>query len=269
MKSLQKNVQKRVLMPVANGTDALESSAIIKICRMAGLIVDIASVEDDVQVTLLPEMKFTADCLIKNCMKKYDAIILPGGVTGCESLRDSGVLKAIVSKNRGSALLGAICAAPAMVLAKWEMLKTPATCNPLPTLREVLENLMEVPDSGVVVSDDETQVTASGAPFSIAFAVKIVQILLGDEVASKMADAYLFDRRIINDWDNDEEGGPKENSTAGCERGDRTAIRIEENNTEELGAGVKDELEHLDEEYVSRKRRRGSTSFVNVIQIVR
>ena len=258
---------KSVLLPVGNGSDALESSAIIKVCRMAGLSVDIASVEEDTDVTLLPGMNFRADYLIKKCKKKYDAIILPGGIPGCEALRDNETLKKIVSKNRSSALMGAICAAPAIVLANWEMLNVPATCNPLPSLRDILDKRMEVPNNGVVVSDDKTQVTASGAPFSIAFAVKIVQMLLGDEVACKMADAYLFDREIVYECENEYESekeveGTEANVTVskGCK---------ESSNDVEVAKRFSEEWEVVRRDNASRKRRRSDTMIFNVIQITR
>ena len=192
--------KKSVLIPVANGTDALETTAIVKVLRMANLTVDIASVEDNVCVSLLPELLMISDLDIKDCRERYDAIVLPGGIEGCKRLRECSRLHELIIKNeRKGCLIGAICAAPAMVLAYWGMLRTRATCNPAPKLRHVLENLMDVPDADVVVSDDGRQVTAKGAPCSISFAVQLVRQLVNDEVAFDMADKYLFSRSMFSD----------------------------------------------------------------------
>ena len=192
--------QKNVLIPVAHGTDALETTAIVKVLRMANLTVHIASVEDNACVSLLPDLLLISDVNIEDCNERYDAIVLPGGIEGCKRLRECARLRDLIIKNeKKGCLVGAICAAPAMVLAYWGMLRAPATCNPAPKLRHVLENLMDVPEADVVVSEDERQVTAKGAPCSISFAVQLVKQLVNDEVAFDMADKYLLSRAMFSD----------------------------------------------------------------------
>ena len=49
---------------------------------------------------------------------EYDLVVCPGGMPGAAHLRDSETLKSILEKQKGAGKpYGAICAAPAVVLA--------------------------------------------------------------------------------------------------------------------------------------------------------
>ena len=61
--------RKNVLILVAHGTDALETTAMVKVLRMANLTVDFESVEENVCVSLLPELPLICDLNVKDCAK--------------------------------------------------------------------------------------------------------------------------------------------------------------------------------------------------------
>ncbi len=90
---------KRVLVPVANGSEEIEAVSIIDTLRRAGADVTgtflrfsvhlhsfllnkfctVASVEDSLQVTCSRKTKLVADALIVECLEsQYDLIALPG-----------------------------------------------------------------------------------------------------------------------------------------------------------------------------------------------
>ncbi len=75
---------KRVLVPIADGTEEIEATSIIDTLRRAGLEVTVASV-GTAQVTASRGVKIAADALIADCANEtYDCIALPGGMPGAE-----------------------------------------------------------------------------------------------------------------------------------------------------------------------------------------
>jgi len=86
-------MQKKVLVPVADGTEELEAIAIIDVLRRAGAVVTVASVSGNRQITTSHGIVVIADALIDDCVGgDYDLVVLPGGIPGAENLRDSSAL---------------------------------------------------------------------------------------------------------------------------------------------------------------------------------
>jgi len=80
----------KVLVPIADGIEELESVTLIDVLRRAGAQVTVASVSAALQVTASRKPKLVADAMIGDCAgTTFDAIILPGGMPGAEHLRDS------------------------------------------------------------------------------------------------------------------------------------------------------------------------------------
>ena len=83
---------RKVLVPIADGTEEIEAVTIIDILRRAEADVTVASV-DDIQISASRGVKITADQLIADCADQaYDLIVIPGGMPGAEHLRDSDTL---------------------------------------------------------------------------------------------------------------------------------------------------------------------------------
>ena len=179
---------KRVLVPIADGSEEIESVAIIDVLRRAGAEVTVASV-DELQVTASRGVKLVADRLIRDCAgSAYDLIALPGGSRGAEHLRDSPELVAMLKKQQAqNRLYAAICAAPAVVLEHHGLATgRRVTCHPGFTDR--LSNQESV-SSRVVV--DGNLVTSRGPGTAIEFALKLVELLYGEEKAREVADPMI------------------------------------------------------------------------------
>ena len=181
-------MSKKVLVPIANGTEEIEAACIIDTLRRAGAEVTVASV-DDLQVTASRGMKLVADARISDCMSQtYDCIALPGGMPGAEHLRDSApLIEKLKQQKLAGRLYGAICASPAVVLQAHGLLaKVKATC--FPSMRGKLDPAY-ASDEPVVV--DGQCVTSQGPGTAIAFAIKLVELLFGAPKAREVADAML------------------------------------------------------------------------------
>jgi 4-methyl-5(b-hydroxyethyl)-thiazole monophosphate biosynthesis len=175
---------KKVLVPIADGTEEIEAVCIIDVLRRAGAAVTVASV-GELQVTASRGVKLVADQLIDECMDEtYDLVVLPGGMPGAEHLRDSKELERILKDQRDKGrLYGAICAAPAVVLKHHGLLnQRQATCHP--SFVSHLENI-DMVDARVVV--DGTCVTSRGPGTALEFALKLVELLYGEDKAKEVA----------------------------------------------------------------------------------
>ncbi|CAM9893767.1 unnamed protein product [Hapterophycus canaliculatus] len=137
---------KHVLVPVADGSEEIESVTIIDTLVRAGATVTVASVGNDVEVsaegkqrlggqavTCSRGVKIKADCKIAECeARDWDAVVCPGGMPGAVNLKDNETLESILKKQDSEGrIIAAICAAPAVVLASHGLLAgRDATCYP-------------------------------------------------------------------------------------------------------------------------------------------
>jgi len=176
---------KRVLVPIATGTEEIECVTVIDTLVRAGASVEVASVMSHLEVVCSRGVKIVATKLIGECTSEaWDLIVLPGGIPGANHLRDSEDLVSLLRKQRDSKkLLAAICASPAVVLATHSLLdgKT-ATCYPAQKFREALPRVSDE----VVVVDDEL-ITSQGPGTSLAFSLTLVKALYGSDKADSLA----------------------------------------------------------------------------------
>ena len=74
---------KKVLVPIADGCEEIETACIVDVLRRAGASVTVASV-GTLQVTASRGMKLVADKFMSECVKNtYDLIVLPGRYARC------------------------------------------------------------------------------------------------------------------------------------------------------------------------------------------
>lgn len=179
---------KKVLVPVADGTEMVEALCIVDVFRRAGIQVDIASVHD-LLFTSSHGVKIYADKLISECVgEDYDMIAIPGGIPGAEHLRDSAELTEMLKKqNSAGKLYGAICASPAVVLGSHGLLDgKKATCHPAFVSDLSSEQALE---NNVVL--DNNCITSRGAGTSVDFALELLEQLLGKEKRKEVAAAMV------------------------------------------------------------------------------
>ena len=181
-------MSKKVLVPIAEGSEEIEAVCIIDVLRRAGAEVTVASV-NDLTVTASRGVKITADAQISACAgNSYDLIALPGGMPGAEHLRDSDALALLLQRQQGeNRLYGSICASPAVVLLHHGLIgDRNATAHP--AFSDRLENQDKVNDRVVV---DGNLVTSRGPGTAIEFALKLVELLFGEKKAREVADPML------------------------------------------------------------------------------
>jgi 4-methyl-5(b-hydroxyethyl)-thiazole monophosphate biosynthesis len=188
-------MSKKILVPIANGTEEIEAVTIIDGLRRADADVTVASVEDALQVTASRGVKLVADLSIDDCVTErgasiapYDLIALPGGMPGAEHLRDSEPLTMLLKRQQQEGrLYAAICAAPVVVLQYHGLLVgRRATCHP--AFAEQLKN-DEAVEQRVVV--DGPCITSRGPGTALEFTLKLIELLYDTQKAQEIGKHML------------------------------------------------------------------------------
>ncbi|KAJ4980867.1 hypothetical protein NE237_031704 [Protea cynaroides] len=182
---------RKVLVPVADGTEPMEAVIMIDVLRRGGADVTVASVEKELRVDACHGVKLVADALVSDCAgKDYDLISLPGGMPGAAHFRDCTILEGLIKKHVDDGrVYSAICAAPAVALGSWGLLKgLKATCYP--SFMEKLASTANVVESRV--QKDGQAVTSRGPGTAMEFSLVLVEQLFGKEKADEVAGAMVM-----------------------------------------------------------------------------
>eukprot|EP01111_Echinosteliopsis_oligospora_P000344 TRINITY_DN10342_c0_g1_i1.p1 TRINITY_DN10342_c0_g1~~TRINITY_DN10342_c0_g1_i1.p1 ORF type:complete len:190 (-),score=68.46 TRINITY_DN10342_c0_g1_i1:128-697(-) len=184
------NNVKRVLVPVADGSEDIETVTIVDVMRRAGADVVLASVEKQPMIKAARGIKITADYLLADVLdQQWDLVALPGGMPGAERLAACGdLIKILQRQKNNNKLFAAVCASPAVVFQTHNLLEgKKATCHP--SFTEKLTNKEKIEDRVVV---DGNCITSRGPGTSLEFSLKLVELLYGREHAEKVAQPILL-----------------------------------------------------------------------------
>ncbi len=177
-------MSKKILVPIADGTEMIEALSVVDIFRRAGVHVDLASVGEKM-ITSSHQVRIEADKLIDECLdEEYDLVVIPGGIPGSENLKKSEALTTILKKQHAAnKLYGAICAAPAVVLGHHGLLEgKKATCHP-----SFIDKISGETSKKDKVVRDGNCVTSQGAGTAIDFSLELLAQVMGPEKMKEVA----------------------------------------------------------------------------------
>ncbi|MBY7787348.1 DJ-1/PfpI family protein [Vibrio fluvialis] len=180
---------KRILVPIAPGTEEMEAVTIIDILVRAGYQVVVASADFDGKLTMTASrgVTLTAECkLVDVADDEFDAVVLAGGVGGAENFRDSTLLVEIIKQQKyDGRLVAAICASPAVVLQHHDLFPGALmTCHPNFQDR-IPQDLWR--NRRVTFDVNNNLLTSQGPGTALEFAVEIIVQLSGKELAREIA----------------------------------------------------------------------------------
>ena len=178
---------KRVLVPLAEGFEEIESVTVIDILRRAGAAVTVAGLTGK-SVTGSHRITIITDTLLEEVKDQdFDLIVLPGGMPGAINLKaDFRVQKIIQCHEQSGKLVAAICAAP-IVLAEAGILNgRKFTIHP----SQVKNIQLSAQDSPVVI--DRGVITGQAAGAAMKFAFTLVEKLYGPEKVRDINRLVLF-----------------------------------------------------------------------------
>ncbi|MGH8506728.1 MAG: DJ-1 family glyoxalase III [Stenotrophobium sp.] len=177
-----------VLVPIAHGSESLETITLVNVLRRAEIAVCVASIETTLTVKASRSIALTADALFNDVgAQEYDLIVLPGGEIGANNLAACApLIERLRSQRAAHRWYGAICAAPALTLSPHGLLDgKQATCYP--AFKDKLLHFVDQP----IVQDGHC-VTSQGPGTAMDFALHLVDLLAGAERRRKVAAALLL-----------------------------------------------------------------------------
>lgn len=183
---------KQVLIVLAQGCEEIEATTPIDVLRRAGLEVTIAGI-GGLRITGSHGITLEADTTLEALDGLPEAIVLPGGMPGAENLANSEVLNDILEKMHAQGrTIGAICAAPAVVLAATGILDgRNATCYPGFEAR--FSDAVNFREDRVVI--DGNLITSRGPGTALEFSLALASRLADPHISGELGRAMLMPTR--------------------------------------------------------------------------
>lgn len=171
------------------GYEEIEALTVVDICRRAGLDIQMISVTGEKIVTGSHKIPVTMDCLIDEIdFEKLDMIVLPGGMPGTKNLEAcEELMKQVDAFNQGGKYVAAICAAPSILGHRGILQGKIACCYP-----GFEEHLIGATVTKNEVEVSEKVITSRGMGCAIPFSLKIVELLLGEQIAKELSDGIIY-----------------------------------------------------------------------------
>lgn len=179
----------KVLVFLADGFEDCEALCVIDVLRRAGIETVVAGVGKK-SIVSSHNVTFQADCVLEELPETvWDCVFCPGGMPGATNLASSEVVLSYVKKNhKEGRWVSAICASPAVVFGKADILKGhEATCYPG---CEEYAPAFSFSKDGVVVSGN--MVTGKSAGWAFDLGLKLISLLDSPEKAEKVRASIYY-----------------------------------------------------------------------------
>ncbi|KAE9392570.1 DJ-1 [Gymnopus androsaceus JB14] len=184
------------LVLIADGTEEMEFTITYDTLVRAGVACQSAFVHDDEFVSpvaakgsrgirIMPDVYFEP---MSSGPDKFDALIIPGGAKGAETISQNPAVQALVREYLAKdKLVGMICAGSLTALTSG-LPKQPLTSHP--SVKAQLEEKFSYSEDPVVIS--KNLITSRGPGTAFPFALKLVEILCGPEKRSEVQGPMVF-----------------------------------------------------------------------------
>ena len=181
---------KQTFVFLADGFEEVEAMTSIDVMRRAGMPVVTVSINDGLQVTGAHGVTVVADSLYAdNDYSDAEWLVLPGGMPGATNLAaHEDLCRELVAQDERGGKVAAICASPSVVLAPLGILNgCDAVCYP--GMEADVESIAWG-DAPVAVCGNVA--TGKGPAAAAAFALALVGVSMGDDVAGSVAAGMLL-----------------------------------------------------------------------------
>jgi 4-methyl-5(b-hydroxyethyl)-thiazole monophosphate biosynthesis len=200
----------KVLIPIADGSEDMETAIISDVLVRGGAHVVIAAVGgsgDDVRpIEMARGLRILPTTTIKSARaeqaenpRAFDAIVCPGGMPGAKTLGESDDVAAMIQHafETEGMLVGAICAAPVQVLGKRGFLRGRKEVSCFPNAKGGLPEGVGFSELLVLEDPDNKLITSQGPGTAIQFALVLVRRLVSQEKAEEVAKTLLVSPRLV------------------------------------------------------------------------
>lgn len=182
------NKKIKALILLANGFEEIEALTPIDLLRRAGIEVTIAGL-GNLQIKSARNVEIICETKVESVKASdYNAIILPGGGRGAENLSKSKEVVSLISQiDKQNGLIAAICASPAIVLGKNNLLNNRKfTCFP------GCQTGIKGNYTGERVTVDKNLISSLGAGSSIEFSLAIIKYLIDENTEQRIKNDIHF-----------------------------------------------------------------------------
>ena len=175
----------QVALFLINGFEETEALCTVDILRRAGIDVTTVSLGASRSLTGRSRITVEADAMFDDISgKTFDMLVIPGGTT--DYAEHEGLLELVREQNENGGNLAAICAAPC-VFGKLGLLEGKRAVI-YPGMEKLLGGAVLSPK---IVETDGNVTTAKGAGVTVYFALRLVEILAGREIADSVAEKFI------------------------------------------------------------------------------
>jgi 4-methyl-5(b-hydroxyethyl)-thiazole monophosphate biosynthesis len=189
-------MEKKAIIFLADGFEEVEAVTPIDYLRRANITVVMAAIGKETAVTGSHGIPLTADTAIDALQKsgdldpaKWDCVFIPGGMPGSKNLAACEPVGSFLKKMaEAGKIVGAICAAPAVVLAPLGLLEGKRfTCYP-----GMEQNVTGAIHTEAMAVTDGNLVTSRAAGTTAEFAFALIELLAGGEQVEKVRAALMI-----------------------------------------------------------------------------
>ena len=179
-----------VLTLLADGFEEIEATAPIDLLRRAEAEVTVASCSDSTEVTGRSNITLRADTLLSQITDPlaFDLLILPGGPAVFDLRKRPEIIDLIRSFADTGKPIGAICAAPLLLLDA-DVISSDSTCTAHGSTSNELTN--HHPNQAVV--QDGKIITSRGAGTAVEFGLILIKELFGPDKESEIRSSIHAD----------------------------------------------------------------------------
>ena len=166
-----------VLIPLANGYEEVEAVTLIDLLRRADIKVTTASL-DTKEVCGLNGLNLIADTTLDEVKEHtFDMVVLPGGQPGADNLNSDPRIHEILQRHRTTQWVGAICAAPKVLVDAGVVDQLKITAYP---------GFLDAQNSSIELSTkaiecDDKVITSRSPGTAMEFALTIIEKLAGTD----------------------------------------------------------------------------------------
>ena len=181
---------KTVLTLLADGFEEIEATAPIDLLRRAEAEVTVASCSDSLDVTGRSNITLRADCLLTGIKDplRFDLLVLPGGPAVFELRKRTEIIELIRPFSDTGKPIGAICAAPLLLLDAG-LITPDSACTAHGSTGDEIPHLIQ---NQPVVQDGQI-ITSRGAGTAVEFGLCLISRLFGPEKESEIRDSIHAD----------------------------------------------------------------------------
>ncbi|MCZ8342301.1 MAG: DJ-1/PfpI family protein [Leptospira sp.] len=187
---------KKILVPLLPGFEEMEAIILIDVLRRGQL--EVFSVSNSREPILASRNTLhIADLIFSEVEGKvFDAIVLPGGLTGTKNLMENESVKnLLIQFHRQKKMIGAICAAP-NVLRKFDIIRDDIPFTAFPTSISLVESNKSNYLEERIVSYENIH-TSIGPGSAFEFALYLLEKLTSEETMIEVKKGlYLPDSKL-------------------------------------------------------------------------